>query len=299
MLTRLRVFIGLLFLALCLASFSSEAQLAGFFIGNNGGCSSSPLPFNSDTLAAAYSFRKVVRGYTGYAVRLERASDDTTLDVGFASNGCDFNSTAATTFCTSTTCSVDIWYDQSGNGANVSESTLADQPIVTLSCQNSRPCMATSTTQYLTGTLAASITNDTFVMVGKYGGTPSSVLVSINNSYSSLGVVTTTGSGDFFAQGGGTSGPFAFSAGGDRTTFHSFIGIQNATLARIYTDGVLGTDSTTSKSISSANDIWVGRNSSDSNQCTCSISEVILFAPDISSTDANTVSTNQQTYWGT
>lgn len=48
---------------------------------------SSNYPEVSATLSAAYSTRKIVHGYTGNSLQVRRASDSTTLDVGFLSNG--------------------------------------------------------------------------------------------------------------------------------------------------------------------------------------------------------------------
>src|SRR5579859_662791 len=83
-----------------------------------------PAPTNSccllDTLAspvtAAYSFRKLRAAYAGSAVQVKRASDSTTQDIGFVSNL--FDTGSYNTFCNATTCSINIWYDQSTNGSN-------------------------------------------------------------------------------------------------------------------------------------------------------------------------------------
>lgn len=47
-------------------------------------------------------------------MQIERASDNTTAEIGFVGDTCDVSS--INSFCSGTTCWVNIWYDQSGNG---------------------------------------------------------------------------------------------------------------------------------------------------------------------------------------
>jgi hypothetical protein len=79
--------------------------------------------------AAAYSLRKLRSAYTGSAIRVRRASDNTETDIGFSSTfGLD--TTTLTTFCSGTNGFVTTWYDQSGNGFNVTQTTAASQPQI-------------------------------------------------------------------------------------------------------------------------------------------------------------------------
>ena len=59
---------------------------------------------------AALSLRKIVAGYTGYCGRVQRASDSTTLDVGFIGNELDVS--AIHSFCAGTTGRWVRWYFQ-------------------------------------------------------------------------------------------------------------------------------------------------------------------------------------------
>lgn len=99
------------------------------------------------SLAAAYSFRKVVPTYAGSAVKLRRTTGGV-QDIGFV--GSDFDVAAAATFCAATSCFVDTWYDQSGLGRNVTQATTTAQPAYIADCGNSKPCArATTNTQVL------------------------------------------------------------------------------------------------------------------------------------------------------
>jgi hypothetical protein len=78
--------------------------------------------------AAAYSLRKLRSAYTGSAIRVRRASDNTELDIGFVLNQLD--TSALTTFCSGTNGFVKTWYDQSGNARDATQTTAANQPQI-------------------------------------------------------------------------------------------------------------------------------------------------------------------------
>jgi hypothetical protein len=78
--------------------------------------------------AAAYSLRLLRSAYTGDAIRVRRASDNTEQDIGFVSN--ELDTSALTTFCSGTNGFVKTWYDQSGNGYDATQTTSAKQPQI-------------------------------------------------------------------------------------------------------------------------------------------------------------------------
>lgn len=78
--------------------------------------------------AAAYSLRLLRSDYTGSAIRVRRASDNTEQDIGFV--GEDLNTSALTTFCSGTDGFVTTWYDQSGNALDATQTSASDQPQI-------------------------------------------------------------------------------------------------------------------------------------------------------------------------
>jgi hypothetical protein len=78
---------------------------------------------------AAFSVRLLDKDYTGSAIRVRRASDNTEQDIGFTLAG-DLDTSALTTFCTGTDGFLRTWYDQSGNGNNLVQTTAANQPKI-------------------------------------------------------------------------------------------------------------------------------------------------------------------------
>ena len=78
--------------------------------------------------AAAYSLRLLSTSYTGSAIKVRRASDNTEQDIGFVNNVLD--TTTLASFCSGTNGFVTTWYDQSGNGFNATQTTAANQPKI-------------------------------------------------------------------------------------------------------------------------------------------------------------------------
>lgn len=78
--------------------------------------------------SAAYSLRLLDSTYSGNAVRVRRASDNTEQDIGFVNNELDTSSLE--TFCSGTDGFVTTWYDQSGNANNATQTTASAQPKI-------------------------------------------------------------------------------------------------------------------------------------------------------------------------
>jgi len=78
--------------------------------------------------AAAYSLRLLSTSYTGSAIKVRRASDNTEQDIGFSNN--ELDTTTLASFCSGTNGFVTTWYDQSGNGNNATQTTAANQPQI-------------------------------------------------------------------------------------------------------------------------------------------------------------------------
>ena len=83
--------------------------------------------------AAAYGTRRLNGNYSGACMTIRRASDGTTQTIGFV--GEEIDESAITTFCTGTTCTVQVWHDQSqtggtGSGNDAEQTTPANQPTI-------------------------------------------------------------------------------------------------------------------------------------------------------------------------
>lgn len=103
--------------------------------------------------SAAYSVRKLRTAYIGNCIRVRRSSDNTEQDIGFDSNG-NLDESGLTTFVGANNGFVTTWYDQSGNGHNLAQSTALNQPQIvgsgTVLKRNSKPILQTDGNSFLT-----------------------------------------------------------------------------------------------------------------------------------------------------
>lgn len=294
MLSHLKI-LPLIGLLLCSDVFAASGGAAYPF--------TSILPYGSDTAVACYSFRKLVGSYTGKSMNIIRASDSTTKDIGFGNY--NFDLTTAANFCAGTTCKVKTWYNQCNAGvADVTQATGSKQPALTFACQGNLPCatFASASSQVLTGTLGAGITDDTWVVVGSYTNNAAShTFASTGDHTNGTELRYTTTSSNCAASrvvsGGINSGTEACTI----STTYSFISTiryASTALSRIFVNNVVGTDGTSALGTPAATTTVSLGAALAANFHTGNVEEAILFAPNIADADAQAVSTNQQTYWG-
>jgi hypothetical protein len=79
--------------------------------------------------AAAYSLRRLSSTYTGPAIRVRRASDNAEQDIEFDIEG-NLNTGALASFCSGTDGFVKVWYDQSGNENDATQTATGSQPKI-------------------------------------------------------------------------------------------------------------------------------------------------------------------------
>ena len=180
----------------------------GLNIGNRvmGGGGAAPFVGLLDTYpdaAAAYSVRKLRSAYTGSAIRVRRSSDNTESDIGFTALG-NLDTTALTSFCGSGDGFATTWYDQSGNGLNVTQTTAALQPqivsggsvITSTGIGGAKPSFSFGAARYWTRNIF-SFTDYSVFNVQKLSSTASSASVAYQNG-------STGGYGLNSGSGGGT-----------------------------------------------------------------------------------------------
>ena len=83
------------------------------------------------TVVGAYGMRKLRAGYSGAAARVRRSSDGTEQDIGFVGTALDVGALLA--FCGAGSGFVSKWYDQSGAGQHVAQTTASHQPQIVAS----------------------------------------------------------------------------------------------------------------------------------------------------------------------
>jgi len=79
----------------------------------------------------AWSLRKLATAWVGPAIRVRRISDGAFQDIGFSANG-DLDTVALLAFMANPTDSLEVetWFDQSGNGNDLRQATILQQPLI-------------------------------------------------------------------------------------------------------------------------------------------------------------------------
>lgn len=128
--------------------------------------------------AAAYSLRQLSSSYTSSAIRVRRSSDNSEQDIGFVSN--ELDTASLLSFVSGGDGFVTTWYDQSGNGNNVTQANASNQLQIVnagvLNTNNGKPAIRKITTQFMS--LGGSLTLNplySFSVYQKGVGTPSNV----------------------------------------------------------------------------------------------------------------------------
>lgn len=139
--------------------------------------------------AAAYSLRKLDCDYSGNAIRVRRSSDNTEQDIGFTANG-HLDTTTLKSFTGSNSAYVTTWYDQSGNGLNVTQSTSGNQPrivnagVIELNGTKPSVLFIASSSTYLNG--GDILDNDSTYLnifsVAKFGSAATQTIITKSNA---------------------------------------------------------------------------------------------------------------------
>ena len=123
--------------------------------------------------SGAYSLRKLRTLYTGDAIRVRRSSDNTEQDIGFSNDELDTVSLLA--FAGAGDAFVKIFYDQSGNSNDATQTATGNQPQIVSSgaviTDNGKSAVAFTGSHYLnSGTISATGTATNFVVAHVDGG---------------------------------------------------------------------------------------------------------------------------------
>lgn len=143
---------NLLYLIVVLPFFlqGQQSNNLGWFLAVSSAQQSYVLDEISVVSRAAFSLRKLRLAYTGPAIRVRRTSDNTEQDINFTSQG-DLNITQLLSFVGTGSGFVSIWYDQSGNSLNATQTNAASQPTIVSSGSiitiNGRPSILSPTAQ--------------------------------------------------------------------------------------------------------------------------------------------------------
>lgn len=252
---------------------------------------------------AAYSLRRLSSTYTGNLIRVTKKVSNviSTTDIGYNSSN-ELDTAALATFASgadSGEVRVDIWYDQSGNGNNVTQSSFTGCPYIyqsgSLITENSKPAIKNG------GNIALETTNSPFnsqvltsFMVNKYYTTSNyHVLLTIGNSNaSSFRFFNNNNYGNWRANGlnvNGTSGDL------DIQNLTSAYNTTTNLYAR-YNGSQFGTASGTAGAFTSS-EIRIGKNLANANQNFIGTYQEFIFYSSEQSSNMSGIETNINNYY--
>jgi len=266
----------------------------------------SPPPLLLDTYTgsqAAYSLRRLSNSYTGNLIRVTKKVSNviSTTDIGYNSSN-ELDTTALATFASGADngeVKVDIWYDQSGNGNNVTHSTYSQLPKIyesgSLITENSKPALKVARGRLMTtGTPISSQQSSIFYVTKVLPG---------NNSYDRIFSIGTSTSGYFSQLNTIASQNFIcwynnkVSLGGDFYSQRLITFYNDSTTQYLRQDGVqIDSDSKTassygSKDISLFTDANIGKGF-------VGVFQEFIFYPSEQSSNLTGIETNIKNYHG-
>ena len=256
----------------------------------------------------AYSVRKLDKDYAGYCMRIKRLSDNSTLDIGFDSNG-DLDESAITTFCAgSVDATVTIWYDQSGNGydltPNVGNNTLliCDNGVVLE--KNSRPSIASLSDEFINNSVdltdLINASSQTYI-IGTYTHDDSSPGSSIVSTFDfEVFYVGTPDLGSGAQPGGGLDNQNSYIDGSatitNNTQYIIEYGVNSTTAGLLYLNGVNveTSDNTSTFAPTGTTTIYVGGTFSET---PCKELQEVIIWPLNQSSNRSSIYTSLFTYY--
>lgn len=272
------------------------------------------LPLDGLSPTGAWSTRKLMTAYAGNCMQVRRSSDDGIVTVGFSGNELDTAGMLAA-MSTASNAFIVTWYDQSGNGHDVTQSSTNKQPqivssgtVITTVNGNPSPLFTTGTaTQLLTATTMSNFINSSaYTALGS---------VNVNNTNGTIhgdtgsGATTdSTATGGFWwgggAFGGGAAGAvptvyWGFFSGGYRevsttaVTFpsvHVTLGRYDSTNLYGYLDGGTAFSSAETNAVGNLTNsgLQIGNNTQDAFATTHTL-EAVVFNSFLSAANCNTI----------
>lgn len=194
--------------------------------------------------------------------------------------------------CGSVNCTVKIIYDQTGNGFNLSQATIASRPLLKLSCLGSLPCLNFS---------AGGLFNSSTTSISQPWSI--SAVIERTGQFSSGYLISSTGSYEGLASGGGSAdnvqlyGSNTLQATATDNVSHAVQALANGASGVINVDGTETTGNTGSNAFENAG--WYLGADSFGDNLRGYIAEMGIWGAGFSSGQRTSLCHNQHTYWAT
>lgn len=269
------------------------------------------------TVVGAYGMRKLRAAYAGPAARVRRSSDGTEQDIGFAASsdgtarGSALDTGGLLAFCGAGSGFVSKWYDQSGAGQHLVQTTPVNQPqivaagiVSTLGNSTARPTLKCSTAS------GTSLLNGSFALAGSAVACLSVGSRSASQNSDTRMVSFQGGGGDY--QGPGSAILMLFGNGGRLTTYRSGylsgvpVGTSPFQAASVYDganhtmtlDGAAGSAVASAGALTSPGAMRFGASGSGE-YWDGAMAEHVIVAGALSAADQAVIRASQKAYYGT
>ena len=241
----------------------------------------------SQPIMIGYSLRKLIASYNGNAVRVRRSSDNEEINIGFTATG-DLDEVALKTFAGSGNAFVTIWYDQSGNGKNMTQSNTGLQPQIlfdgNLKYINNRPTIDFYSNKGVIYNTATKMASASVVIKSEYTFWPN--YHAILDGGGRIGGLLENGNSNFH----GNQNPVAVWKNGTS--------LSNYSLAPTNLPMVVSFTSTLASFNGTANGLCIGNYDLGGGGGAILQSEAIAFETTVSAADRQKVEINQGSYYG-
>jgi hypothetical protein len=262
----------------------------------------------STPAATAFSTRRLSVNYTGPALRVRRSSDNVELDIGFTASGA-LDTAALLTHVGGGSGFVTTWYDQSGNGRDVTQSAAANQPRIVnagvVDTRNGRPAVRflggsqetlrhTAATTVYAGTISAA-------MVFQMNTTTPAFARILTHRRTAGGFDWGTIGSATFSRSGSAGAVEIFSANAQRSVRAFVLDVLNQSSVQIGPStfiGVNGSLSATGVTPDLNSDILEIGATPQANAIDGFMPEVITFTTPISTADRQLLERSQGAYYG-
>jgi hypothetical protein len=246
--------------------------------------------------SAAYGLRRIRSSYTGPAIRVRRAFDNAEADIGFTSAG-NLNVIALLVFCGISSGFVVTWYDQSGNGRNLTQATQAAQPRIVNSgvvdVLGGVPTLVfDAVDDFMTaaswGTISQPFSHNGVISTGaSYPGFPGVVGTETGTPGTATIIETNFATLMMFAGNNGAQAAIGFN---ERAVFTSLFNGGSSVIAK---------NGTASGAVNPGSNGWAGaRLNGIGPFAGLRFQEVVLFDSALSTTDRQLLERNQGAYYG-
>ena len=228
------------------------------------------------------------------AINVCNAGDATCVDMSTdASSGALTITTVGGTNCSVSTCTIKKAYDQTGNGYDATQSTIANRPTLSVSCLSSLPCMAFSGSQYLQATIPAVSFPDTYSAVAKRTGN-FGAQNAIFASYPGGPVFYFYSGSNLLALFAGVAG--SMTVGAADNSWHAIQALVNGGSSSLDVDGTTSGGALSNNGGSTS--LGVGAYPGGSNLLNGFMAEGGYWTSAVSSGNQSSLNSNQHSYWG-